>query len=394
MLRGQSAVFRYSLPFAAVLSAVALIHVIGVFDPESPYFLMLLIFAVVSTAWYGGSVPGWIAVAFATIIVDYYLISPRRELNLDQRILPWSFVFLLCAVASNMVSLRRRRIEQELRHARDQLDERVRQRTAQLNSAYDMLKSEIDERTRAEAAQRQAEQDLARANRAVAAGVLTASIAHEINQPLAAAATNANAALNWLRREPPCLKEAKNSVVAMIAAVDRASAVIAEIRGLIGNRQTQPEKVNLNDVIEDTLSLVRRDIVKRKIDLKVDLNRALPAAYASSVALQQVVLNLLANGVEAMEGVSGRPKELIVRTEILEDDRACVTIEDSGIGFDKSDTERLFHPFYSTKSNGIGMGLAICRSIMERFGGHIAALPRQPRGATFRMILPIARDVS
>ncbi|HWP26083.1 MAG TPA: ATP-binding protein [Xanthobacteraceae bacterium] len=276
-----------------------------------------------------------------------------------------------------------------MRRARDELDVSVKQRTAELNAALEKLKSEVEERRRAEAAQYRAEQDVERLNRILTMGALTASIAHEINQPLAAIAANGNAALLWLRRDPPCLDETRESITAMIAGTKRASAVVEEIRRLTEKGVTGAKQpVNLNAIITSVVTLARREINLRGIDLKLQLDGGLPAVHGSRVALQQVIMNLIINGIEAMDAISDRPRELIIKSETVDANGIAITVQDSGVGLSESDTNRLFSPFFTTKPNGIGMGLAICRSIAEAAGGHMTASRRLPHGATFTFVLP------
>jgi C4-dicarboxylate-specific signal transduction histidine kinase len=328
----------------------------------------------------------------ATLAVDYFWIDPLFAVTLDPRTLLWSVAFFVCAALSNVFSLYRRRTETALRRARDEMDTRIKERTAELNAALELLKSEVDERVRAEAAQRRMEQDVVRLNRIMTMGALTASIAHEINQPLTAITANGNAALLWLRRDPPALDETRESIIAMIAAVKRASAVVEEIRRLIEKGITAVEQVSINEVVASTLSLVRRDINLRGIDLKLQLDNALPAVHGSRVALQQVILNMIMNGIEAMEEISDRPRELIIKSETVNANGVAVTVLDSGAGLIESDTNKLFSPFFTTKPNGVGMGLAICRSIAEAMGGHMTASGRVPHGAAFSMVLPSSRE--
>ncbi len=384
----QVTALRYALPFVSVLLAVAIARVLNLFEPETPYPVVFLIFAVVISAWFGGTIPGWISVGLATFAVDYFLTEPLFAVTLDRRTLSWSVAFFLCAIVSNIFSLYRRRTEAALRRARDELDVRVKERTAELNAALEMLKSEVDERIRAETAQRRAEQDVARLNRIMTISTLTASIAHEINQPLAAITANGNAALFWSRRDPPCLNETRESIAAMIAAAKRASAVIEEIRSLIEKGTTNSELVDLNEVITGILSLVRRDINLRAIDLKLQLDNALPKVRGGRVALQQVILNMIMNGIEAVEPVSDRPREMLIKSETVDANGIAVTVQDSGVGLIECDMNKLFSPFFTTKLSGIGMGLAICRSIVEALGGHMTACSRLPHGATFSIVLP------
>lgn len=380
---------RYALPFISISVTVAVARAFGLFEPETSYAVVFLIIAVVISAWFGGSIPGWISVGLATLAVDYFLTEPLFTITLDQRALSWSLPFFICAAISNIFSLYCRRTEMALRRARDELNVRVKQRTAALNAALEKLKSEVEERRRAEAAQCRAEQDVERLNRILTMGALTASIAHEINQPLAAIAANGNAALLWLRHDPPRLEETRASITAMIAGAQRANAVVEEIRrltekGVAGAKQP----VNLNAIITSVVSLARRDLNQRGIELKLQLDGGLPEVHGSRVALQQVMMNMIMNGIEAMDAISDRPRELIITSETVDVDGIAVTVQDSGVGLSESDTNRLFCPFFTTKPHGIGMGLAICRSIIEGAGGHMTASRRLPHGASFTFVLP------
>lgn len=385
----HAAALRYAIPFISISATVAVARAFGLFGPGTPYADIFLIIAVVFSAWFGGPIPGWISVGLATLAVDFFLIEPMFAITLDQRTLTRSLPFLICAAISNIFGLYRRRNEMALRGARDELDVRVRQRTVELNAAQEKLKSEVEERRRAEAAQIRAEQEVERLNRILTMGALTASIAHEINQPLAAITANGNAALLWLRRDPPSLDETREFITAMIAGAKRASAVVEEIRRLTEKGVTGAKQpVNLNAIITSVVSLARRDLNQRGIELKLQLDGDLPEVHGSRVALQQVMMNMIMNGIEAMDAISDRPRELIITSETVDANGIAVTVQDSGIGLSESETSRLFCPFFTTKPHGIGMGLAICRSIIEGAGGHMSASRRLPHGATFTFVLP------
>lgn len=385
----HAAALRYALPFISISATVAVARTLGLFEPGTSYADMFLIIAVVFSAWFGGPIPGWISVGLATLAVDFFLIEPMFAITLDQRTLTRSLPFLICAAISNIFSLYRRRNETALRCARDELDVCVKQRTVELNAALEKLKSEAEERRRAEAAQCRAEQDVERLNRILTMGALTASIAHEINQPLAAITANGNAALLWLQRDPPCLEETRASITAMIAGAKRASAVVEEIRRLTEKGVTGAKQpVNLNAIITSVVSLARADINRRGVELKLQLDDGLPEVHGSRVALQQVIMNMIMNGIEAMDAIADRPRELIIKSETAGANGIAVTVQDSGVGFSESDSSRLFRPFFTTKPHGVGMGLAICRSIIEAAGGHMTASRRLPHGATFTFVLP------
>jgi C4-dicarboxylate-specific signal transduction histidine kinase len=245
------------------------------------------------------------------------------------------------------------------------------------------------ERARAEASLRDIQNDLARASRITTVAEMTASIAHEVNQPLAAIVANANAALNWLHRSPPNLGQVEESVTAIITGGERAGEVIARIRSLMAKGTPAPVRVDLNDVIASLLPIVQAELKRREITLTTQFDRVLPVVMADRVQLQQLVLNLLSNAIDAMADNGTQARELVIRTR-REAEGVVVTIEDSGRGLDATDLKRIFHPFYSTKDNGMGMGLSICRSIAEAHGGRITASANAPRGAVFRVALPAA----
>lgn len=382
---------RYALPLFLVSTALGLTFLSGMSEPANFIIYPLLFLAAVAiSAWFGGTGPGWMSVVLSTLAVNYFLIEPVSALHLNQKGILWSLAFAVCAIVTHTVSLLRRRVENVLRQRGDELDARVRERTAELERVNESLRLEIAERLRAEDAKRESRHELARASRVMTMGVFTASLAHEINQPLAAVVTNGNALLNWLQQTPPNLDEAKASVSAMVAAAERASKVTGEIRCLIEKRSPTLAHVDLNAVVNEVLSLVQQEIKTRNVNLKVELRRTLPIVWGNPVQLQQVVLNMIMNGIEAMDGVSDRPRDLQVRTDYHDAANVTVTVEDSGHGLAGCDVSQLFEPFYSTKSNGIGVGLSLCRSIAEAHGGRMRALARVPYGAAFSIVLPIA----
>jgi len=250
--------------------------------------------------------------------------------------------------------------------------------------------TDITERQHAQEALQQAQANLAHVTRVTTLGELAASIAHEVNQPLAAVVTNGEAGLRWLGRAEPDLEEAKGALHRMIADGKRAGEVIARIRSLARKAPTQAAPLSIAETIEEVLPLVQRELMRHRVRLRLDLARDLPTVAADRVQLQQVMINLLVNAVQAMESVTDRPRELTVRTSRCDDGRVLVEVEDSGLGLDADTAGRLFDAFYTTKPGGMGMGLSICRSIMEAHGGRIWAAPNDGPGATFRFTLPPA----
>ena len=234
--------------------------------------------------------------------------------------------------------------------------------------------------------------ELAHVTRVTTLGELTASIAHEVNQPLAAVVTNAEACLRWLGREAPNLDEARRAVEWIVKDGNRAAEVIRHIRALTNKTDTQKAPLDINDVINEVIVLVQRELLRQRVSLRTELAPALPAVLADRVQLQQVIINLVMNGIEAMQPVTGRPRQLVIRSDHDEARQVLVAVEDCGVGISAENAERLFNAFFTTRSGGMGMGLAICRSIIEVHGGRISAANNAGPGATFQFTLPAHQE--
>jgi signal transduction histidine kinase len=231
--------------------------------------------------------------------------------------------------------------------------------------------------------------DLAHATRVTILGELTATIAHEVNQPLGAVMYNAAGCLNWLNCDPPDMNEAHAALERIVRDCDRASEVVRRIRSLAKKADTKMAPLNLNEVLSETLTFVQHELLSYRVALRVENAGALLLVLADKVQLQQVMLNLILNGVEAMQSISDRPRELVIRSEQDEAQQVRVTVTDCGVGFSADSVDRLFNTFFTTKSSGMGMGLSICRSIIELHGGRIWAEPNVPHGATIQFTLPL-----
>jgi PAS domain S-box-containing protein len=249
--------------------------------------------------------------------------------------------------------------------------------------------TDVTARKRAETELHEAQANLAHVARVTALGELAGSIAHEVNQPLAAIVTNAAACLRWLDREPANLNEARGTVQSIVKDGNRAGEVILRIRALVNKTVGEKEPLYINDVINETIGLVQHELFIHRVALRLELAPALPPVLADRVQLQQVVLNLVINGIEAMQPVTDRPRELIIRTRQDEPDHILVMVRDSGVGVAAESADRLFDAFFTTKSSGMGMGLSICRSIVEAHGGRLSASDNIGRGATFQFTLPL-----
>ena len=250
--------------------------------------------------------------------------------------------------------------------------------------------TEVDEteRKRAEAERerlRQLEVDLARINRVSMMGELTASLAHEIKQPIAAAVSNAEACLHWLARDEPDLAEVREAATEVVKEAMRAAEIMTRIRSLFQKEEAKRKVTDLNEVIADTVSLIREEAERSAISVRTELDAELPRISADRVQLQQVLVNLMLNGLEAMNGTRG---ELIIRSQRNKDGRPMISVSDIGTGLPAGEGEKIFDAFFTTKSQGIGMGLAICRSIIESHGGRLWATANPGKGSTFCFTLP------
>jgi PAS domain S-box-containing protein len=247
---------------------------------------------------------------------------------------------------------------------------------------------DIDDRKRAEQELQRAHAELAHAMRVATLGEMAASIVHEVNQPIAAIVTNGGACLNWLRREPPALDEVRTSVEAMIIEGHRTGEVVRRLRVLAKKGDPQKELLEINDVIRESLLMVERELTSHNVTARTELSKTLPPVLGDRVQLQQVIINLIMNGVDAMSVVADRPRQLLIRSEQNQSDQVIVAVQDCGIGISSKDLDRLFDAFFTTKPNGLGMGLRVCRTIVEAHGGNLWASRNADIGATFQFSLP------
>jgi signal transduction histidine kinase len=233
----------------------------------------------------------------------------------------------------------------------------------------------------------EAHTSLAHVTRVTTLGELVASIAHEVNQPLAGIVTNGEACLRWLGRDEPDLKETRSAVRRMIADGQRAGEIIRRLRALTRKDGLQLMPLSLNSVVKEAIPLVQRELINNHVSLRLDLASGLPVVMGDKIQIQQVIINLMLNAVQAMSSISGRPRNLCIRSECDEDGGVRLTVRDSGIGIAPENLDRLFKPFFTTKDGGMGMGLSICRSIIEAHGGLMWAANNADFGASFGFIL-------
>src|ERR671918_55253 len=263
----------------------------------------------------------------------------------------------------------------EIARLNEELEQCVAERTNQLMQVTEAL--------------REAQMALAHTNRITAMRELAASINHEFNQPLAGMITNARAGLRWLERQPPEVEEARQALGDIIRDGKRASGVIGRIRALIRKEAPRKDDVDINKVILEVISLTRGDLMKNNVSAQTQLAEGLPLIQGDRVQLQQVIFNLILNAVQAMSDVTERTRELLISTQQEASGAVLVTVQDSGPGFSPESFDRVFDPFYTTKAEGMGMGLSICRSIVEAHGGRISASLTAGRGAAVQCSLPM-----
>ena len=367
-------IWRYGLAVLAVGAALLITASLEYYTDITPLFYA----AIVVSAWFGGMGPGILAVVLAELSIDYYFVEPLYTLGVGPK--PFSFlvVFGFLAVLTSWMSSKRRRAEEELRQARDELETRVQERTKELRQANDTL--------------REREAELTHVTRVMTIGELTASIAHEVNQPLAAIVTNGNACLRWLGGATPNLSEARQAVQRIIKDSYRASEVIARIRSLVKKSPPRNDLVDLNEVIVEVLALAQSEARRHHVSLKRELKNDLPPVRGDRVQLQQVILNLIINGLEAIAKSKDATRELSISSDVGDKNNVIVAVKESGEGLDAANLERVFDAFYTTKPEGMGMGLAISRTIIESHGGRLWATANSPKGAVFQFTLAIAAE--
>jgi two-component system, LuxR family, sensor kinase FixL len=485
--------WRYGLPVLMVALALVITKSLQEYTDITPLFYA----AIVVSAWFGGMGPGLLAVVLGAMALDYYLVPPLYTFRGGPKPISFLVVFGVLAVLTSWMSSKRRQAEEGLRQARDELDNRVQERTKELRHANEALReranlldlthdtvivrdmndvitfwnrgagerygwsreeaigqvshvllqttfpaplpeitaeltrtgrwegellharrdgsvvtvasrwalqrdeqgkpeavletnNDVTERKRAEEALQRVQTELAHVSRVMTLGELTASIAHEVNQPLAAIVTNSNACLRWLGGATPNFAEARQAVERIIKDSYRASEVISRVRTLVKKAPPRNDLVDLNEVILEVLTLAQSEARRNHVFLKRELAGDLPPVLGDRVQLQQVILNLIINGLEAMGKVDDGARDLSVSSGKDESDNLTVAVRDSGEGLDPANSEHVFDAFFTTKPGGMGMGLAICRTIIESHGGRLWATANSPHGAVFQFTLPAA----
>src|ERR1700693_322081 len=347
-MRVLSAIRGYGL--ATICCGVAL-AVAWPIDAPSSCFLL----AVTVSSLFGGLGPGLFSVALSALAFDYFFLwrtsPPAHE---PATLLRFSVFIAAALLIAGLMEIKRRGEES---------------------------------RNRAEGALRQAQADLAHISRVTTLGELTASLAHEVKQPIAAAVTDANTCLRWLTRDQPDLEEAREASLRVVKDATRAAEIIDRIRLLFKKGSPQREMVDVNEVIREMIVLMRNQATRYSIFVRTDLAADIPRIMGDRVQLQQVLMNLIVNSIDEMKEADGT-RNLVIKSQRSENEHVTLSVIDTGVGLPRQQADQIFNAFFTTKVQGTGMGLRISRSIVESHGGRLWAADNSPRGASFHFTLP------
>ncbi len=336
-------------------------------QPLFPYpFLFLFLVGIMVSAWFGGLAVGLSSVVISILLVDYFFLPPAHSFQISTTAEAYFVAFIACALVASWVSAAKKKSEDALREALDQLEVRVSERTAEL------MKTQAD---------------LAHLSQVLSMGELTASIAHEINQPITAVVTHGHACVEWLSANPPNIDKTRQTINRIIEDGTRAGAVLSRVRALFKKEPPTKDWVDLGDLIHEMTVFLREETMRRHIDMHLEVTSGMRKIWADRVQLQQVILNLMTNALDAMAESAGAGEMTIVARS----DRSSVhvRVEDTGPGIDPENADKIFNPFFTTKQHGVGLGLAISRSIIEAHEGQLWASPRPRGGTIFEISLPI-----
>jgi len=339
---------RYSL--ATICCGVALVVAWPIDAPASCFLL-----AVTVSGIFGGLGPGLLSVGLSALAFNYFFLHRTVPPAVEPAVILRFAVFLGATLLITGLMEMKRRVEQSRNYAEEAL--------------------------------RQAQSDLARVSRVTTMGELTASLAHEVNQPIAAAVTDANTCLRWLNRDQPDVEEAREAASRVVKDATRAAEIISRVRLLFKKGAPQRESVDINEIIREMITLMRSDVTRHSISVRTELGEDIPPIMADRVQLQQVLMNLMINGIDAMKEVDGT-RRLTIKSQ-RENEHLTVSVSDTGVGLPPQHSDQIFNAFFTTKDHGTGMGLRISRSIVELHEGRLWAGDNSPRGARFAFTLPV-----
>jgi len=379
------AIWSYGIAVLSVAAALIISRWPALHLEAAPVSLFLC--AVMFSAWFGGVGPGLLATALSGLAFYYYFLPPMYSLAAKPEEIPRLVIFAVSALFVGSLSAAQRSATESLRRARDDLKGTVQE----LRATNEALHAESLERKHAEEALHQAQADLARVSRVTTMGELTASLAHEVNQPIAAAVTNANTCLRWLTREHPDIEEARAAAMRIVKDGTRAAEIIKRTRLLFKKGTPQRELVDVSEVIREMIVLLRGEATRHNILVGTELAADLPQVMGDRVQLQQVLMNLVLNGIDAMKDMDGA-RELAIKSQRAENGQLLVSVIDTGMGLPQQQADQIFNAFFTLKPQGTGMGLSISRSIVESHGGRLWAADNSPRGASFYFTLPIEAE--
>jgi C4-dicarboxylate-specific signal transduction histidine kinase len=340
----------------AVISCGIALAVAWPIDAPASCFLL----AVAVSSLFGGLGPGLLSIGLSALAFVYLFLERTIPPAVEPALFFRFVVFLLATLLIAVLIEIKRRVE--------------------------------DSRNRVEEALRQANWDLARISRVTTMGELTASLAHEVNQPIAAAITDANTCLRWLMRDPPDLEEAREAASRTVKDANRAGQIVGRVHQVFKKGTSQRELVDVKEVIQEMVGLLRSEAARYSISIRSELAADLPRVTGDRVQLQQVLMNLMMNSMDAMREVNGT-RELTIHAQRSENGQVMISVSDTGVGLPPQQAEQLFNAFFTTKSHGTGMGLRISRSIVESHGGRLWATDNSSRGASFHLTLPTKLDV-
>jgi C4-dicarboxylate-specific signal transduction histidine kinase len=380
--RLPSAILRYALAVINVMVATTIQHFGDMHFAVTPSFVC----AVMVSGWFGGMGPGLLATALSILALKYYFVPPTGTFVIDTAYIPSMTLFSLVALFVTWLSAKTRNATISLVLARDQLDLKIRE----LEKSNQSLQSEIAARTRANEELEQLQSDVAHMSRVATMGQMSASIAHEVSQPITGALTNANVALRLLREDPPNIDVLRSAIERIVRDCNRAGDVLECVRELVKKAPARKDVIDVNEAVGETMRLAESEVVRRRVSLQTRLAGDLPHVEGDRVQLQQVIINLVINAAEAMGAVPEGSRHLTISTG-RDGATVRVAVQDSGPGIDAARLDRIFSAFYTTKASGLGMGLSISRAIIEAHGGRLWAM-NAPQGALFQLTLPARQE--